>query len=229
MGNTKQVRTLVVGGEESFERVKSIIYQSKKSVHIIGRIAIEETDTITSLGTLSGLIHCVNYYKPNEIIFCSSEINNSQVIDYLSHENKLKCRIKILPPNCSFIIGSNDKNELGDYYAIENSYRLAAKGAKLNKRLFDLVICFVAILVLPFTKIKWRDWSTVLIGKKTWVGYNLQVSIESLPKIKEGVFQIYHNQVNKQNSQLEFIDKANQFYALHYTFNMDLDIVSKAI
>ena len=137
--------------------------------------------------------------------------------------------VKIAPPESLSIIGSNHIDTAGDLYVIEiNS--ISKPNNKRNKRLLDLIISVLVILLSPvlffIQEKKLRYFSNtlkVLFGFYTWVGYGTN-SDRTLPKIKHSVFSptmlIEKETLNEQKIKI-----TNLQYAKNYELEKDLKII----
>ena len=107
---------------------------------------------------------------------------------------------------------------------------------KRNKRLLDLSISVIALILFPILIIATlkplallRNIFLVLFGFRTWVGYDKEISItESLPKIKEGIIS---PSISFKNDEIvpETVNRINALYAKDYQINNDLRLIWKGI
>ena len=103
----------------------------------------------------------------------------------------------------------------------------------LTKRSFDIYISLVLLLMSPLFILFFKNYkkafkniNTVLIGNKTWIGYEESSSKNKLPKIKSGIFSIVDNDKKMEE---ETVDKINIIYAKDYNIMLDLKILVKNI
>ena len=68
----------------------------------------------------------------------------------------------------------------------------------------------------------------MLVGKKTWVGYDKSVSIEHLPELKSSVLKSTQGLTSSNHSETT-INHANQLYAKDYTVWNDLNFILSSI
>ena len=222
---------LIVGEKVEALRVKALLNQAQVLKNIIGIVAPHDTlDFETYLGSEEDLIKITHLFNIQEIIFCSKDIPNQRII---AHMQGLGNRIeyRILPEGGSTIIGSSDKNTTGELYASSTHFKIASPTNKRNKRVMDVFICFIILVFIPliiitlrFNLIILKNIASVLIGKKTWIGY-YKNSDKNLPKLKEGVFSPVLEKDILNESALQ---KLNYFYAKNYDVWLDLTLVWKA-
>lgn len=212
----------IIGNEEEFERVKFILNNTYPNIDFIGGIGTS-TNYPGSLGLFTQIDQIIDIHTINEIIFCSKEMNSSEIIDVMTQINNREIDFKIAPPSSSYLIGSNSIDTSGDLYLL--NFNTISRPEKIRtKRLFDIVFAFSFLLFSPvfvwFYKNKSlfiKNLSQVLKGKLSIVGYHdsAKGNTQSLPKLKKGILQPFHTNDNDQNS-------ANLFYARHYSVILDL-------
>ena len=112
------------------------------------------------------------------------------IIEKMFALNKSSVIFKIVPDGSDFIIGSNSKNDHGDYYTLHDEIFLIDKmESRLNKRGFDIAASMILLFTLPVNlwfvknvKNYIKNIFKVLSGSATWVGYS--DSQENLPVIR---------------------------------------------
>ncbi|MCO6494689.1 MAG: glycosyltransferase [Bacteroidetes bacterium] len=227
LGSSKGKRILAVGKPHSIEKVREIVAGSSLHAEIIGStIFSNDTNEIT-------LSNYNDFYKIDEIVLCSGDLSNKQIIEWLCKPYFSGVEIKILPEGSNFIIGSSNKNKTGDFYSTEKILKLGSPGTLLNKRIFDIfssiVIIPLMILTLNRKKKVWSNWLNVILGKKTWIGYNHSEDYAQLPAIKESVFELKESLAENHNLSSYFVKEMNQFYAQNYSWKTDLDLFGKCL
>jgi O-antigen biosynthesis protein len=139
---------------------------------------------------------------------------------------------RILPEGGSTIIGSSDKNTTGELYASNVIFKIASPMNRRNKRVLDIFLCFLFLILSPLIVIALRFNFTVfkniipvVLGQKTWVGYYENTDIH-LPKIKQGVFSPL---IQKDILSESTLQKMNYFYAKDYDVWHDVTLVWAAL
>ncbi len=168
----RQHSCIIVGGEDESDRVRQL-YEGLGNARIV----------MLPNNGLDGrkLYDTVNYYKADEVIFCSKDLSISNIIDLISEPQHTQGRhtqidFKIVPTDSDFIIGSNNIKSAEDLYA-EELRTIATPLNRRNKRLLDMACALVLIVLTPvlvwFQK-KRKNYLPhcwqVLIGRMTWVG-----------------------------------------------------------
>jgi lipopolysaccharide/colanic/teichoic acid biosynthesis glycosyltransferase len=149
--------------------------------------------------------------------------------------SKPDVHFKIVPEESVFIIGSNSKDEPGDFYTLEINLALNTPKQLRKKRVFDVV---VSVLLIPMTPVllivvgNKTDFILnifkVLLGEKTWVGYAPVSNMELLPKIKPSVLATTGKASHVSHNEVA-IQKINFLYAKEYSIEKDLGIVIRSL
>lgn len=227
-------RTLVVGDYLAFEKAQSILHKTQQKSDIIGFINNQTTPHLQYLGSIDELPNCVNLYHISEIVFCTNIISYKQIIQIMEQLNG-NFTYKNFAPNTSWLIGSNSKNTAGDIYTTQTIFNLQQTRHLRNKRVFDLLITFFFILLLPviiflnkknYTLLQFLP--AILINKKTWVGYYNTLQNNTLPKIPPAIFLLNKSIPFIQNSESTQF-RLNFLYAKDYSIYDDWEIWWKNI
>lgn len=210
-----------------------ILEKTRVNPEILGFVAPGKMQDNSYLGNESQLHEIVSIHKIDELVFCSENIDASNIIKNMTLLNDFQLEYKIAPPESHSIIGSNSINTAGDLYMIHfNS--ISNERNKRLKRLFDLFlsIFFIAFAVFLFPFVKnygtiLKSAFKVLAGKYTWISYCNDTDISSLPKLKKGIYDIWPN-INTARDK-KFIEKLNIEYARAYYLSTDFRILWKNI
>jgi GT2 family glycosyltransferase len=226
LDNYKQNQVVFVGSEEELIMAKDLLFSYAKDKVLIGRISPSEIE-INTLGTMAELRKIIEFYKVNEVILSAKSLGNKQIIDLLALDYLQRVRIKILPPDAQFIIGSFSKHTQGSIYTKTKPYTIQQAQIKRQKRRFDIISSVALLVVYPLLLLKSNSHITshifnVLIGKKTWVAYDPKG--HDLPKIKEGVILI-----DSDDNSVSFTQSAKSYYATNYHWRMDLEALITAV
>lgn len=189
---------LLVGNEEEFERVQSILNNLPVSVHFIGLIKPYPTKGKQHpklAGYLNDLEEIVLLEKVDEIIFCAKDLNTQEIIQWMIKLSYLPVQYKIAHPNDWYIIGSNDIHSQGELYTLELNTLLLPEN-KRKKRMLDILLSVLVGITLPITILFFKNKKQlllnigqVLVGKKTWIGLGKMES-KDLPKLPPSVLFI---------------------------------------
>ena len=224
--------TIIVGNQQEVERVRDLLKKTNANCKIAGYVSVEKNTNQGDeyLGDANRMQEIVQLFAVEEIIFCSKDVSAGQIIQWMGSINAPGLQYKIVPEESSFIIGSNNKNTAGDFYALDVTLALNEPLHLRKKRMLDLA---VSLVLLPLTPVLFfmvhhklnyaKNWLSVLFGKKTWVGYSSNSNNANLPKIKQGVLSPFIN--NNQNAEAATVAKLNFLYAKNYSIEKDLFII----
>lgn len=232
-----EVKTIIVGNKEEVWRVQHLLVHSKAKSDYLGYVSVNEEKEHDEhyLGTENQLSAIVDLFKVEEIIFCSKDLSTQQIMKWMYTISKPDVHFKIVPEESVFIIGSNSKDEPGDFYTLEINLALNTPKQLRKKRVFDVI---VSVLLIPMTPVLLLVVSNktdfilnifkVLLGEKTWVGYAPVSNMELLPKIKPSVLATTGKASHVSYNEVA-IQKINFLYAKEYSIEKDLGIVIRSL
>lgn len=229
-------QVLVVGSTEECKRVREILLNYPLRFKLLGFIKTKNDHSKGDwLGSSDNLPLLIEIYKANEIIFCASDISSAEIMHIMGQAGHSGVKYKIMPEKGAHIIGSNSKNTTGEFYSVDITPALSNKPVQQNKRLFDVLICFLLLPALPFLLFRYRflgrvlqNWVACLRGSSTWVGYHPSPHNYDLPGIKKGVFYVGQDLMSGIKDE-QLIHNLNFIYAANYHWQNDLNILAKAL
>lgn len=226
---------LIVGSPEESHRVLSMLKQSGISSSFKGLVSLnKESRNEDYLGDISELEDIAELYDANEIIFCARDVPAALIIDQISKLGPGK-EYKIVPEDSRSIIGSNSKNTAGELYAMDVNLSISKTASKRNKRIFDLGIALLSLILLPFyiffIKEKQKmiaNIFSVLSGKKTWISYASEDERSPfyLPALRPGILSPLDAARNRKIAGNN-LHKLNLQYARDFSVWHDLSILRK--
>lgn len=234
----KKVNTkfAVIGLEEEANRVKELIAQITGVQHEVSLVfPDEQTKRADYRGNLSQLNEIAHIHKVDEIIFCAKDISSQKIIELMSTLDMKDMEYKIAQPETLYLIGSNSIDTSGDLYMIQiNAINLP--GNVRNKRFFDFFTALFLLLLLPISI--WlpesksgfiRNVFQVLIGKKTWVGFQQLKHDDAhrLPKIRKGILS--PTALSPAGISPDKIRQLHLIYAKDYRIGIDFKIVFRSM
>lgn len=231
----KTKRIAIIGKEEEFNRVINLLKQTNVKPSFLGFIDAGHHHFNNShyIGNIHQIDEIIKVHTINEIIFCAKDISSQSIINNMLTLVSSGVDFKIAPPESLSIIGSNHIDTAGDLYVIETN-SISKANNKRNKRLLDIIVSFLAILLSPILfflqEKKSRYFSNsfkVLVGFYSWVGYDNN-SDKTLPKIKNSVFSPTML-LEKNNLNQHKIKITNLQYAKNYQLEKDLVIIWRFI
>jgi len=224
--NEERHQTIVVAGEKDFIDITRLMQEAGMPERVLGRVDIHLEKTGSVLGNIRQLPALVKKYRIKEIIFCSNGLSVKEII----------CTISELPPGIrnkfhasgsSSIVGSDSKNDSGDYVAAGKKYRIATPANRRNKRLLDITVAVLFVISFPVHIFLqkgpysfYKNVFAVLFGKKTWIGY--AVPFNELPQIRKAVITSTTLPPLLNELPTESLRKSDEWYAASYTAMVDL-------
>ena len=173
-----------------------------------------------------------NAYSPGIVSPSASEAISPQFLGNINDLDDI-CRINQID---DIIFCSKDVTDSQIMYTYRIHLNLADNRFLKQKRLFDVIICLVYLILIPFfillqpksILIRMGQWLAVLKGDLTWIGYGketLQDEKHNLPSIPDGVLTLSEISyaINKKKPSQEKVSGENIIYARHYTLNADVN------
>ena len=225
----------LVGSLEEISRTEKLMLIDSDSSTNIFKISSEKSfeNQENYHGNISQLNEFININKITEVIFCAKDISAQNIIYSMAVVNSNKnIDFKIIPEKTQFIIGSQSIYTNETYFTTELNHINSLENTR-KKRNFDIYTALILIIFSPIFGIIFKNYlkalkniKGVLLGEKTWIGYEYSILNSKLPKIKLGVFSIVDKEKNMQE---EIIDKINIIYAKDYNLLLDSKIFLKNI
>ncbi len=235
LGEINKKKIAIVGNVEEYNRATALLKNSTVKIDIIGFVSPQTTDFASEnhLGNIVRLDELIQIYGIDELIFCSKDFSANQIMDCMMALKNPNIDFKILPDDSDYIIGSNSKNAIGEFYSLNIDLNILQKSAKRNKRVFDFGISLFLFIFSPilmwFTKRPMSFLSnifTVLVGNATWIGFSKNLSIH-VPQINDGIINPVSYLQNKDIDQ-STINRINMLYAKNYTVYSDFTLMLKS-
>lgn len=225
-------RILIVGTPSEAARVEQLIKQTSGRLAYLAFVSPNDStfENNRYIGHLTDLADISRIFQIDEVIFCSKDISGNDIFKKMAELNPLKVEIKIAPTESEFVIGSNSIDSQGSWYTIQFN-DISKPANRRAKRIFDIATAFILLLISPV--IVWaveqkaaffRNIFAVLSGRKTWVGYDSQVSIDHLPKLKNAILKTTLNSGLQSGNDVA-INHINQLYAKNYKVWNDLQFI----
>ncbi len=221
---------IIVGSLEESSKVKQVLTDAYAQKSITGIVTIDgHNENENVLDKIDNLAEVVQIFNITEIIFCAKDISSQQIISWMTSLGS-NIDYKILPQESLSIIGSSSKENPGELYTIDVRFNVADTVAKRNKRILDLVVCLLILILFPIFLVLVNNkrgllsnWFKVLINSASWVGYN-EANTENLPKLKPGILA---NTISFKEGILNHKSKyqLNFIYAKDYSVYRDVGLL----
>jgi GT2 family glycosyltransferase len=231
--SSQNKRIIIVGDGEEAARIVQMIRQAGNSAFIgLVSLAGKKPQAGGYLGTIQQINEIIEIYHIDEIIFCAADMSSQAIIDHMASLSDQKINFKIAPPESLYIIGSNSIETFEELFTI-NINAVNKPANRRNKRLFDLVASGLIFLSLPLTLFivknplgLIRNIFSIILGRKSWVGYHILPKPSKLPKIKRGVL-FPGDMIRNKRLDEETRNNLNNLYAKEYRIENDLNILMK--
>lgn len=226
-------RILIVGEGQEAGRIIGMLKQSGNTSFIgLASISQSPPENMEFVGNISQLNEIIEIYRIDEVIFCAGEIASEVIIDHMSALKRHDINLKIAPPESLYIIGSNSIDTFGDLFTI-NINAINKPINKRHKRILDLCFALVILISLPihlvFVKNRkglMTNLISVLIARRSWIGYYPLPGNNRLPNIKKGILHpadaIKHSKLERDT-----LNNLNKLYAKDYKIENDIGIIRK--
>lgn len=223
-------KAIIVGEQYAYQQTAATLKQVHYAPELSGRVSPThiQQDALATLHNMKALVYTAGI---DEVIFCVNGLSYKQIFAQM-----VLCGdaydYKIHLPGSSSFVGSNSSHTSGDLYTIDRRYNLSSFTHLRNKRMLDIfssILLFILSPVLIFFMQKPMGYManvfSVLIGKRTWIGYAAANSKDNgLPSLKESVLPPYN--VLQGYEPAEVVkEQLNDVYARQYTPATDINLM----
>jgi len=163
--NNKFIKKIAIIGSGSEEqRVKEILNNSGIKYAYVGNYELMVDEDKNSL-SFERLGEFVRVNSVDELIFCTKDLSMQNIVTAMLFLSTLGKEYKIAPHEGTFIIGSNSIESTGELYTLDIK-AIGTQASKRNKRLFDLSISSLVVLLIPLLLIiiknPFKNWINAL-------------------------------------------------------------------
>ncbi len=224
-------KAVIVADETAYKQTADVLRQVNYAPELSGRISpvSSKEKALANLDDMKQLLYATNV---NEVIFCINGLTYSDVFRQMQlcggeYEYKIH-----LPGGQSFV-GSNSSATSGDLYTIDRRFNLSDFAQVRNKRMVDIAVSILFLLLFPFTFFVIKHPGNfltscfkVLSGSMTWVGYAPGAVAGYLPKLRTGVMHPYNIMPGYEPPE-DVKAAINLAYAQQYSPATDMNLVLK--
>ncbi len=182
-----------------------------------------------TLGRLDNIVDIVRINRIDELVFVSSEVSNIDALAAISKCSRTPVACRIAPSGLDVMISSGSIEDFSNTVAlVDVELALSQPARQLSKRIFDVLLCPLVLLVLLVRRTKPLSevWQ-VLRGKKTWVGVSaLHSKSSGIYAWRTGVWSLAELQHATTAAQRE---QADLFYAKNSSLGLDAEILFKSL
>lgn len=216
---------LAAASVTEIEQIKSFLDANGLEGKLIGRLSINEEKNAVAL--LEKVNEVAITLGAEEILFCIGELSYWEAFQYSSNI-KLPLRFRFHAINSCSIVGSDSDDSNGEAITNEPNFNLERPNNRRIKRLIDIASSLVMLILFPvhffLTKKPLhllRNCVDVLLGKKTWIGYNV-ITNPSLPRLRQYVISTNGLSTDENNDH-----SINYWYAKNYEPIHDIRLIVK--
>jgi O-antigen biosynthesis protein len=222
--NNEPLPTIVVGNKNDVNNIIHLMENEGLHEQVLSNIDYSKNE---ANGFKNSVIQMVKKYNIMEIIFCENNVSFKNIISIIQTLPK-GIKYKFFANGSSSLIGSDGKDENGENIGSQKKYLIAQPINKRNKNLIDFITSLFFLLSFPihlFFQKKpfgfFKNVCTVLLLKKTWVGY--ASTNNNLPAIKKGVITSTSlPSILNKDLHSESLLLSDEWYATSYSITTDL-------
>jgi len=173
--------------------LKSIDYDLKGWISIEELNNSEDVLNPRNLGVLKDLNKIIRIHKIRQIIFSATSLTYEQIMQMMSGVENSWVEFKMVPSNLDVVIGKSHIDKLDDYPLMDIDYSLGKKFNRFTKRLFDLSIASLLVLILfPLASFSYVFSKKKLISVMINLSDGEKIKLHSvLPPRKYSIFSIW--------------------------------------
>ncbi len=217
----------IVGSVAEVNRIMEILNRTEGKSILVGWIAVHETDSGAGLiGDITQLSEIVRRYGIRELVF-SQDLSFDDINVWMSRLGP-SIAYRISSAGSGEIVGSDSRKDKGTLYTARVGFALAYPMYRRQKRIADILVCLllipIAVVVAIFKRhtLLWRNISTVIGGRDTWVGYvPNDPQLSQLPPLRPGILIAGADPLPKPGE----IHLINYIYAREYSVWKDFDVL----
>jgi hypothetical protein len=184
-------RVLAIGGPDETQHALALLWQTHFGLGRQHRMSVAQS---LAPDGATGIRAMIRTHDIDEVVFCACDLQWSRIIALIEQLRTTGVTFKIAQPNREFIIGPNSIESLADLYIL-GPFAVNGSAGRRQKRLLDLALVFILVLVMPVMLLIVRDrrgflvnWWDVLWRRKSWVGYGpVMPGPLKLPTIRAGI------------------------------------------
>ena len=222
-------RVLSIGSEEESRHALALLWQTHFG---LGRQELMDGQEAAGQEAPRVIRRMIRRMGIDEVVFCAKDLKWERIIDLMEQARRSGAEFKIMQPGREFIIGSSSIETLQDLHIMER-HSVNSSASRRAKRIVDVALSVLLLITLPISilfvqrkKDFLRNWSNVLVGRLSWVGYHPGLSRTlKLPLIKPGVIDPL-SVLHLDPAPLT-VDRVNITYAKDYRAWQDVRLVVK--
>jgi len=148
-------KTIVVGDGDSGARlIQKLNSRPDSGYHISGIISLEETGCgesvggVPVLGGIADLNSVIQVHHIQEVIFSTHTLSYDQILGIIANSGSQSVNFKLSPSEMDVIIGKASIDRIDDLPLLEIDYKLHRRRHQVVKRIFDIALSSLALLLV---------------------------------------------------------------------------------
>ncbi len=217
IGNGSDARALF----NKMMSLKSLDYDLKGWISVAELNDSEDILNPRNLGVLRDLNKIIKIHKIRQIIFSATSLTYEQIMQMMSGVENSWVEFKMVPSNLDVVIGKSHIDKLDDYPLMEIDYSLGRKFNRFTKRVVDIGISLVLLLLLaPLALFSYLFSRRKLIPKIIDLSNNEKIRLYSLlPPKKFSFFLIWHQLLSVLRGKLTLVGAPLDYYQMSSPFH----------
>lgn len=227
-------KAALISDESHYLQTIAVLKTRAYYAPIIGRITPDsevEEEGEEVLGSEKDIVYLQSQFKIDEFIFNGASTSYNKIIEQMQLCHP-KAFYKIQASQSLAFVGSQTTKSSAEIYFVNQYYAIDRPSAKRNKRIMDILLSLTFIILFPILRFKvdnkkgfWHNINTVLLGKRTWVGYGTAEAKKGrLPSLRQAIVPPYKIIAGYQPGKKNKI-RLSRMYARDFSVFDDLPII----
>jgi O-antigen biosynthesis protein len=219
-------QTVITAGMQDYITVTALMQEAGMQERVLGRVSTGSSSEENTLGNIEQLPQLLKKYPVKEVIFCEDGLSFKRIIETIQLL-PAGTRNKFHASGSKSIVGSDSRDMSGDYVSTSKKFVIGSPASRRSKNIVDIIAAIFLLLSFPvhiFTQKKplqfLKNIFSVLVRKKTWVGYAIAGS--NFPPLKKSVITSTSLPAQLNELPAESLLASDEWYAMGYTASTDL-------
>ncbi|HNK68697.1 MAG TPA: glycosyltransferase family 2 protein [Flavobacteriales bacterium] len=220
-------RVLAIGSAEESQHALALLWQTHFG---LGRQQQMDPKEANAADAVEAIRKKIRKHGIDEVVFCAKDLAWGRIVELMERLKRTRVMFKIAQPAREFIIGPSSIESVQDLLIMEE-HAVSSSAARRRKRILDVAVSCILLLLLPITIWFVRDKSgflgnivRVLRGSASWVGYfpHMDQGVR-LPRIRPGILDPVR--ADGLDPVPLTVHRVNLTYAKDYRTGQDLRLI----
>lgn len=147
-------RTLIVGtGQPALEVLQKLRSRLDGMYSVVGFVDVnrqrigEQLSGVEILGSIDNIGKVVREHRISEVIFSTDSLSYMQILSAIGRSRDRTVSFRLVPSSLEVIIGKTSIDQLDDLPLVEIDYNIAKPSHRLSKRLFDIIVGTMLLVI----------------------------------------------------------------------------------